>query len=267
MQTAQMVDGTILNGVRALNALRKGRPGAARDYANAMAKARPIPGRRDRGKSKYQKNYTKASKALASGYLEGIFGWAPLINDIRESRDAIMAAFKRKGKHYSITRKGIDTFAAGSYIAYGDSRIADGEVQIGSQQGAHYRIADSWVNGLNSLGLANVPATVWQSLPLSFVVDWFVSIGNFLEGLSAWHGLEFIGGYETTFVRGNYTIQDWSGVEDRFIMGGEPPGAHTQYFGMDRLPVLFPPIPMVSFQLPWNPKQWVIAAALLRQFT
>jgi hypothetical protein len=43
----------------------------------------------------------------------------------------------------------------------------------------------------------------WEVLPYSFVVDWFLPIGPYLETLSSWDGLVFLDGFETQFTRKN----------------------------------------------------------------
>lgn len=264
-QTANMLGGTLLNAVRALNALRRGKPKDAMKYARAMVGARPIRGPKDKGLSRYRRTFREASKALASGYLGGIFGWAPLINDLKNGRQAILDAFGKPGPHGSITRSGVVDVDPQTYIAFGDPKEAKGSIQIGSQQGVHYRVSNVVLAGLNQIGLANPLLTAWQILPLSFVVDWFFSISSFLGGLSTWLGLTFIGGYETNFVRGNYSVTDYSIVSSSW--SGTFPVTNTRYFGMDRIPFSAPPLPTIAAKLPLNSNQWMTAAALLRAFT
>jgi hypothetical protein len=47
-----------------------------------------------------------------------------------------------------------------------------------------------------NLGLANPLALGWELVPYSFVVDWFMPVGNYLAALTAGHGLEFLAGYQ-----------------------------------------------------------------------
>ncbi len=49
----------------------------------------------------------------------------------------------------------------------------------------------------NNLGLANPAIVVWELIPFSFVVDWFVTVGQFLENGSAWLGLTVTKPYTT----------------------------------------------------------------------
>lgn len=61
----------------------------------------------------------------------------------------------------------------------------------------------------NQVGLFNPLSVGWEVLPLSFVSDWFVNIGEYLRLLSATVGLTFKTGYTTskaqyTEIRGSY---------------------------------------------------------------
>lgn len=42
---------------------------------------------------------------------------------------------------------------------------------------------------------------MWEVLPFSFVVDWFLPIGPYLEALSTYQGLSFVRGYKTQFTK------------------------------------------------------------------
>jgi hypothetical protein len=54
---------------------------------------------------------------------------------------------------------------------------------------------------LNQTGFTNPINLLWELLPFSFVADWFLPIGNYLEALTAWNGLEFLDGYQVQFTR------------------------------------------------------------------
>lgn len=64
-----------------------------------------------------------------------------------------------------------------------------------------YRLADPMLAFLNQTGFTNPISLAWEVLPWSFVVDWFLPIGQFLEQLTSFQGLEFIDGCETWFTR------------------------------------------------------------------
>jgi hypothetical protein len=50
-------------------------------------------------------------------------------------------------------------------------------------------------------GFTNPINLAWEILPFSFVVDWFLPIGPYLEAFTAFEGLEFIDGSQTLFTK------------------------------------------------------------------
>jgi len=64
-----------------------------------------------------------------------------------------------------------------------------------------YKVASAGVSFLAQTGFTNPLNLGWELLPFSFVVDWFVGIGPYLEARSAWDGLTFVDGSQTTFTR------------------------------------------------------------------
>jgi hypothetical protein len=57
-----------------------------------------------------------------------------------------------------------------------------------------------------SIGLINPSTVVWELIPFSFVVDWFLPIGNFLHGLSALTGTSTQQGCYGYVQRMDYTM-------------------------------------------------------------
>ena len=57
------------------------------------------------------------------------------------------------------------------------------------------RAAAQWNLGNNPL------LTAWELVPYSFVVDWFIPIGDFLSQFSASHGLQYVSGTSVTYIK------------------------------------------------------------------
>ncbi len=51
------------------------------------------------------------------------------------------------------------------------------------------------------LGLTNPAAVAWELVPYSFVVDWFVNVGDYLNQFSEFHGVTLINPYHTIYTR------------------------------------------------------------------
>lgn len=128
-----------------------------------------------------------AKKSLASNWLEYSFGWKPLIEDIYNAADHLQNPIK------SIR-------PTGSYKNTHTAKSVSGSVPSGfwailSVQGVRYAKCgcEVTVNNpnlylLNKLGLANPAAVAWELIPFSFAVDWFVTVGEFLNS-----GTDFLG--------------------------------------------------------------------------
>lgn len=65
----------------------------------------------------------------------------------------------------------------------------------------HYSIVYDLPTGvlqdLNQLGLTNPVEVVWELVPYSFVVDWFLDVGGWVSSLSAAVGVTFVEGSQT----------------------------------------------------------------------
>lgn len=52
---------------------------------------------------------------------------------------------------------------------------------------------------LSQLGFGNLNSLAWETIPFSFVVDWFLPIGNFLNNADAFSGLTVLSSTKTVF--------------------------------------------------------------------
>jgi hypothetical protein len=50
---------------------------------------------------------------------------------------------------------------------------------------------------LQQMGLTNPLEVAWELIPFSFVADWFISVGDWLRGLTALHGLRIVSGFRS----------------------------------------------------------------------
>jgi hypothetical protein len=75
---------------------------------------------------------------------------------------------------------------------------------------------------LKQIGFDNPISLAWEILPYSFVLDWFLPIGDFLDGLNRWKGLSFVSGWEVQFTRKTtladiyYYFEDSTRVQCRY---------------------------------------------------
>ena len=219
-KTAAHLAHTATRIANALRALRKGRFGDFTSALGITASRRQT----DRFYTGLRKNsgvkgkgfrYDKRFKAsrdtqesryhdfLASTWLEYQYGWRPLLSDVYDHAKAFATVFidynghwrtvTARGKSQRITSK--DTGNGAQYkVVYQITWTNWLSMRV------DYRIPNGVVNPLNIFGLNNPLTVVWEVVPFSFVVDWFIPIGNALEALTAYSGLEFIRGSKTSRV-------------------------------------------------------------------
>lgn len=215
----------------------------------------------------YRPEKPGAIDRAASFYLEGKFGWAPLISDLTAlANGAIKKATDSAGfPVMSVTRQRTNQpyIGPGTYISTNVHR--EGKCEMGCKMSVSYTVSNSFLAGLNSLGLVNPFATGWELLPLSFLVDWLVNVGGFLSGLTAPVGLDFLHGYTTTWVKNdiyatsNYVAKQWN------VPFGKLPSVNVRSYGFRRVPFLSFPKPGLWINLSLNPSQVTTLIALLNQ--
>lgn len=79
-----------------------------------------------------------------------------------------------------------------------------------------YMINTSFLHDASSLGLTNIPYLIWDSIPLSFVIDWIIPVGNFFNSFDSTLGLTFKGGMsglklESDGVLQSSAVTGWTG--------------------------------------------------------
>lgn len=139
----------------------------------------------------------------ANSHLAINYGLVPLVRDLDGAMRLTLDSLKSGGVLRK-TATAVDDLGSKKIGSY----LAKGTLLNGAQVGVIYKIANPDLARLNALGFVNPFALAWELMPLSFVFDWFASVGDFLRGLSAPLGLTYIGGYETTFIRTDVEMTD-----------------------------------------------------------
>lgn len=141
-----------------------------------------------------KKNANKAANA----WLEYNYGWKPLVRDTYAASEVLDDYVNGQSMPLSCTtKKGYMeddeiVFDWGNLINTNTWRM---ELPCRISTGVHfsvtYYVPDGTLPSFQSLGLTNPAAIAWELVPYSFVVDWFVDIGNWLSALNATNGLFF----------------------------------------------------------------------------
>jgi len=187
--TARMLGDTATRIAKSLKALKRG------EIRNAMnqlgiASAKRAP----RGGNVPQK------------WLELQYGWKPLLSDVYGAADALS---KRPKGDWRVTAKATRSLKTEYAVTWNQFDMGRGSAK--SDVSAFTRIdalpENDALISLASLGISNPLLIGWELVPFSFVVDWALPVGNYLDSLDAMLGYEQA--YSSTSVR---IKQSWSGT-------------------------------------------------------
>jgi hypothetical protein len=136
----------------------------------------------------------QSGESAANAWLQLIYGWLPTLTDIKEGCDRIAHGYRDKGfiidAHSTPKVSFEEPWAEGTYRS---RWLAEGGVRCALEA----RINNSFLDSLDGSGVLNPLSVAWELVPYSFVVDWFVPVGNVLESLTASAGLDLAAGYIT----------------------------------------------------------------------
>lgn len=135
--------------------------------------------------------YKKRSSQL---YLEGVFGWLPLMQDIYDAFNVL------DGAHRSAPARGKSSMVYSTRVTDVNHRLTI-QTELGALVGAQGMISDPNLALLGDLGLVNPAAIAWDKVPYSFVVNWFIPIGGYLSSFTDLVGYDIFSPFVTTFVK------------------------------------------------------------------
>lgn len=172
-EAIEMVTSNVLRIVKSIRYLKRGKWKKA---ANALGVTKP-------GQPKAQN--------VPQRWLELQYGWLPLLSDIHSLGNEF---FRTPVFQVRTTRlenlKGLQTFKtfydAGTYVpeyktAYSMMRRMTYVTQ--------FEINSPAVTTLDNLGVLNPALVAWEAVPFSFIVDWFIPIGDWLGSLTDLKGI------------------------------------------------------------------------------
>jgi hypothetical protein len=181
-QTARLIGDTASRLARAARNLRRGQ------IRNAM---------RDLGI--FGKKKTPRGSNWTQNWLELQYGWKPMLSDIFGACDALS---KRGKDDWMVTAKGsasvkpYSSYSVKAVDTWWRSGAARYELGVFTRADACPSTAFS---SLSSVGVLNPLNVAWELVPYSFVVDWFLPIGGWLNSLDATVGFEFRGVSQTYY--------------------------------------------------------------------
>lgn len=183
-QSSDMLERRLQQLYRAMRALRRGRPYQFFEELGMLHKMpRRLPRRSD-------------PKKAGDLWLEWHFGWVPLTGDVYDSVQVLQKPIPTlvKVKARAVSGK---LWWDNSYTL-ADRRVEDLlDGRCKEEIGARVRVSNPNLHLANSLGLVNPVSVLWEVVPFSFVVDWFIPVGQFIESWTDTLGLTIEEPYTT----------------------------------------------------------------------
>lgn len=147
-------------------------------------------------RSRGRKKPRRVSKRADQRWLEYQYGWAPLVGDIVTGFKAIADYRETPTLFFSKAEINFEPKPYNNVVST-DSSIGTYIVKVWYSLKASEKAREiaKWNLGANPF------LTAWELVPLSFVADWFIPIGDFLQQYSSDNGLHFVSGTESWSVR------------------------------------------------------------------
>lgn len=251
-QTVGHLAKTVSSVAKALLAARRGRWGKVAEHLG-------VPFKRTYGKTAAEK------------WLEYQYAWMPLLGDIYDTHALLQDGFRKKAMMMSSVRVLSDTETLKGNTF--EAKVRRGHATVKYRGKVFYRVNDSALSKLNQLGLINPLEVAWAIVPYSFVIDWFIPVGNYLEALSARLGVDFVDGFYSVTVESNASI--WPRVTSLWGPLGsvDPEKTSTTMCTVSSLKSFRRwrytgfPVPGLYYKNPFSSNHVTSALALLRQLT
>lgn len=178
-----------------------------------------------------------ASGRMSNALLEVQYGWRPLVNDLDSAAKKFASNTALKPPTFRITAGAARTVATKGGVP-GNARQGGyawtHTVELQLRHMVKFRVSDELIAHAASYGFTNPMLVIHEVIPLSFVLDWFINVGGWLQNFSTFHGLQFLDG--CTSSKGFTTISRvYPGWSDSGTVSYESsPGVYENHPGFTR---------------------------------
>jgi hypothetical protein len=131
---------------------------------------------------------------LSDAWLSFAFGASPIVQDVYTSA-VILDEGLRKGTDLLEVSSKLGEPIHGEVSSFTGTYRSEvqGKIEVGGR--VVYKIDDPTLFAFEQLGLTNPAAITWELVPFSFLVDWFLPVGDFLRSIVPPQGVSFVDGY------------------------------------------------------------------------
>jgi len=201
-------------------------------------------------------------------WLEYSYGWVPLVSDVYDvlefqKKNAPTARIRKKirggeSTHYETSQPDLRSNIRTTH-QYRMRHVA--------VAGAKVRIEDPGWAFLNQFDISNPLSLAWELLPYSFVVDWFIPVGDFLRIQNSLAGITLVNPYSVSKTLAKYDctvrIVPDGLLPDIYQVDYSEASAYSEYVWKHRQPYI--PMPSLTTMVKLDISKAISALALLTQ--
>jgi len=134
---------------------------------------------------------------IHNSWLEYKYGWMPLLMDVKGAAEFFAQQHVVRSPKFQVSALETVTKTypkTTTHAAYGSSVVdATRERFVTASYTCRAKIwcelSNPHLSALQQIGLTNPALVAWELVPFSFVFDWFISVGDWLTGLTALDGV------------------------------------------------------------------------------
>lgn len=269
-ESVGLIGNAAITVYQVIKSLRRGRVSdAMRSISSYFGENREtyLPNRDVLNRRRRRQGFRPISKAdyASNMWLELQFGWLPILSDIQKtirlvtdkinSSDRKILVFHGYANGTVSQELALDTtmpFARWSGSARRD-------VKVRHSCTAHFEIVDPEEYFLHVIGLSDPRSIAWEAVPFSFVVDWFIPVGHWLDSLNGNLGLKLLD-YSYSKKRSYEMDAEIRSIQDADMWGVFRPKSSYSQFQRIVSPHGLPDYPL---SVTWNDllSPWKIATA------
>lgn len=178
------------------------------------------------------------ARDFASSYLELIFGWGPLLKDIQDAINVLQTP-RIRSKEWGSGAELLDQVSSSKppWLPPGGWMLYSEHTKVTRRLHASVTITNPNLDLANRLGFVNLPAIAYELIPGSFLFDWFVPVGRFLDSWTDFLGREISGVYMSVKVESrSKRDENYAGAGGRGFELYEDTGRGFYRFPMATLP-------------------------------
>jgi len=182
--------------------------------------------------------------AATQAWLEYRFGWKPLLYEMQGIREAYVNNLVQYDKPVRLVARASDgnivwdlpnSVTTASASAQGVTSVtmrANYSHRAKVSSGVLYELKDDTLESATArrmgLRLSDVPASLWELVPLSFVVDRFVDVGAWLSAIVPKPGVNVLGSWTTVI---DYQLNFHEIMEAKIVVNTPPATTYTNSGG------------------------------------